>query len=438
MQSHRSRRVVGPWVGCLAAVLSAIGCDGPTGGGGAAGDWAGAVTTEGNVTTVVNESGSVWGGTATLVEEASIGVEMGEEAYMLGRVTGIWATDAEIFVIDAQIPVIRVYDMDGRHLRDLGAGGQGPGEFARPQFITGTADGRILVLDPGSRRINVYESDPDEAASWPVGMSQCCIHPMMMGRDGTLWIEGGIVNEQDRRFEQAIQATGPDGPIGDQLAVPDFDYERWSYAYNGRQIESVPNAPSIVWAIHPDGPLVAGASDRYRFEILSPNGRRTVVERFWDPVPVTEDEAEFWRRNLEERYARSEAGTGTGLDWDGRMPATKPAYRFFLASQSGEIWVLREGPAETIAGCDPTDPGDAATEMISGTRVRLPGACFTISILIDVFGGDGRYLGPVEGALLQPTSSFVRGEMLITPTEDESGTVLVKRYRVVPPSRTGS
>ncbi len=33
------------------------------------GTWVGTITTEGNVTTVINESGSVWGGTATLVEE---------------------------------------------------------------------------------------------------------------------------------------------------------------------------------------------------------------------------------------------------------------------------------------------------------------------------------------------------------------------------------
>ncbi len=42
--------------------------------------WVGTVTTEGNVTTVINESGSLWGGTATLVEEASIGVESGGDS----------------------------------------------------------------------------------------------------------------------------------------------------------------------------------------------------------------------------------------------------------------------------------------------------------------------------------------------------------------------
>jgi len=32
---------------------------------GDAGTWVGTIATEGNITTVVNESGSVWGGTAT-------------------------------------------------------------------------------------------------------------------------------------------------------------------------------------------------------------------------------------------------------------------------------------------------------------------------------------------------------------------------------------
>ena len=61
-----------------------VGCVGPIEPAGTDGTWVGTITTEGNLTTVVNESGSVWGGTATLVEEASIGVETGEDPYMLG------------------------------------------------------------------------------------------------------------------------------------------------------------------------------------------------------------------------------------------------------------------------------------------------------------------------------------------------------------------
>ncbi len=71
--------------------------------------------------------------------------------------------------------------------------------------------------------------------------------------------------------------------------------------------------------------------------------------------------------------------------------------------------------------------------MLFSTGVRPPGACFTLSYLIDVFGPDGRYLGSVDGAMPDPTHYFIRDDMLITPTEDEAGTIMVKRYRLVLP-----
>ena len=74
------------------------------------GTWVGTITTEGNLTTVINESGSVWGGTARLVEEASIGVESGPQEYMLGRVRGLAASGDRIYVLDSTVPVIRVFD----------------------------------------------------------------------------------------------------------------------------------------------------------------------------------------------------------------------------------------------------------------------------------------------------------------------------------------
>lgn len=66
------------------------------------GAWDGTVTTEDNVTTVVNQTGSVWGGTAQLIEEASIGVDAGDEPYLLGDVNGVVAHDGRIYVLDGQ------------------------------------------------------------------------------------------------------------------------------------------------------------------------------------------------------------------------------------------------------------------------------------------------------------------------------------------------
>ena len=109
-------------------LLGALACSAPPEVDSADGTWVGTITTEGNVTTVVNESGSVWGGAARLVEEASIGVESGSQEYMFGQVVGVFATDQHIYVVDRQLPRVRRYTLDGEFAGDLGRDGQGPGE----------------------------------------------------------------------------------------------------------------------------------------------------------------------------------------------------------------------------------------------------------------------------------------------------------------------
>ena len=55
--------------------------------GGIDGEWVGERVVDGNVTTVTTLRGSVWGGRARLIEEASIGSSDGDDAYLLGRVS---------------------------------------------------------------------------------------------------------------------------------------------------------------------------------------------------------------------------------------------------------------------------------------------------------------------------------------------------------------
>ena len=108
------------------------------------GTWVGTITTEGNVTTVVNESGSVWGGTARLIEELSIGVESGADEYMFGRVAGIAVQDDRLYVLDSQVPTVRVFDLNGNYLLDIGQEGQGPGEYERPNAIDVGSEGHLF------------------------------------------------------------------------------------------------------------------------------------------------------------------------------------------------------------------------------------------------------------------------------------------------------
>ncbi len=163
--------------GIAAALLVATSaaCASPAPDAGSSADWVGTITTEGNVTTVVNESGSVWGGTAQLVEEMSIGVDIGDDEYMFGGIRNIYATDEHIYLTDSQVSAVRVYDTDGQFVRSIGNGpGQGPGEYESPTLVNGTTDGTIFVYDARLRRLTAYDRAGATIDTWMVDDESCC------------------------------------------------------------------------------------------------------------------------------------------------------------------------------------------------------------------------------------------------------------------------
>ena len=118
--------------------------------------------TVGDTTVVRTESGSAWGATRMLVPTVAIGVLEGEDAYMFGSVRAIAvAPDERIFVLDAQVPAVRLYSADGGHLRDVGRPGEGPGEYQEPDGgLTYMPDGRVALRDPGTGKIVIFSSRP--------------------------------------------------------------------------------------------------------------------------------------------------------------------------------------------------------------------------------------------------------------------------------------
>ena len=66
----------------------------------------------------------------------SIGVEDGEEPYMLARLGGaIRLSDGRIVIANRMTHEIRYFDSTGTWIRSSGRKGQGPGEFSDPFYI---------------------------------------------------------------------------------------------------------------------------------------------------------------------------------------------------------------------------------------------------------------------------------------------------------------
>lgn len=414
----------------MAAVflLATVACGGGGETGTSGGEWSGTVTTEGNVTTVVNESGSVWGGDVGFVEEASIGVETGEDAYMLGSVGSVAATEDEIYVLDSQIPVVRVYDMSGRHLRDIGAEGGGPAELRRPGSMVIGPDGLIYVRDYGNDRIMVFTPEGEEAGTLALDGGFGTSTAMVMTLDGTLYNYQRIPSDDP---QERLRGLVPRSLAGDETGEPLLrpalgDDEDWSLTASTENMSigmGVPFAPGIVWTVAPTGAVIAGHSGEYSFDIRYPDGRVTRVVKQYEPVPVASDEADWYRKVT---IARMRRNVPT-WSWNGNdIPALKPAFQRVLPDHSGRIWVGRPGPGVHVEGeCNENPTPENAGED----------PCWSSTTTWEVFDDEGRFLGGADvpeetGSYL---SGYIEGDMVVTSVTDEMGTIMVKRYRLVYP-----
>jgi hypothetical protein len=375
----------------------------------------------------------VWGGTATLVEELSIGAEIGDEPYLFGRVAAAAATDEAIFVLDAQIPAVRAYDRRGVYLRDIGREGPGPGEYAGPRGLDVDASGNLYVLASGE--IEVFAPNGDPIDTWrvdsPAPFAQSV--ELVVGGDGTAYRAETI----ERNLEQPWRSTFgiaayAEGERRGPHPLPDVGYEtpvlvlerrsEQSYAWG---INYPPFAAWLVWAASPTGAIVIGAGNRYRFEHHRSDGTVLAVEKYWDPVPVDPGEAAWYERRVRASIRR--ADSTSGWDIDGGLPDHKPAFQRMVVGRDGNTWVVRAGAGERLPGC------------AEGDFSRNP--CWRQTYSADVFGDDGRFLGNVSlPPELQRQSPFpfvprpfIHGDTIIAPVEDDNGTAYVKRYRLALP-----
>ena len=378
------------------------------------GHWVGTITTEGDVTTVVNESGSVWGGMATLVEEASIGVEAGEDAYMFGNIMGVGVADGRIFVLDWQVHRVRVYDLSGAHVRDMGNEGDGPGEFRSP---VGLAVGqRVFVRDSQIGRITVYDTNGELIDTWPI-MPYFSPDPMVVTTAGELYVP----------YTDGMAPWGPEGQAGSLLPYPETEKRpprMTAVRPDGRHYaRDVPFWPLPVYAMSPTGETIHGSGDAYRFTVLRQDGTELHVEARAEPVMVADAEA-AWHRAGVTAYLRLAEETWR---WDGpEIPDTKPAFTEFVPAVSGEVWVVRPGPGYEDTDCEPY-----------GYGLEAPDSCWKETRIVDAFAADGRYLGavdvPDELQLDARPRPHIRGDMVVGVVQDEVGTIMVKRYRLVLP-----
>lgn len=408
-------------------VLAACGRDDASTGGH---QWTAVVDTVADTIKVRTVSGQMWPADGRLVSDVSIGVLDGAPEYQFGSIRAL-AVDGggDIYVLDAHGPVIRKYAPDGTYVSDIGREGEGPGEYKRPDSgLTFTPDGRLVLRDPGNGRMSIYSPDGDYQGSWPLAGSMNTSNPLTATRSNDVLTPviknlGASVTE----WQWGLARYHPDGTV-DTLDVPDLGYEEARVSgesENSSSMTGVPFSPQQEAVYSPLGYFVTGVSDSYSFELLRESAPVVQISRDYEPVPVLPDEKAIRRKQITENFTEN----FPGWRWNGPdIPDVKPAYRDFLVSDEGRIWVLASMPSERTM----SDAEVRAEEQ----RLERPVNPYVEPVAFDVFEPTGEYLGRVtapDGLQLNPRP-VIRDMDVWAVITDDLDVARVHHFRVDVPT----
>jgi hypothetical protein len=413
----------------LLASLALVACGGESGAP-RADEWRATVDTVGDTITVRTLAGSVWGDTATLVPEVTIGTLDGADEYLVGDPVAIAVgADGVIYMLDRQVPVVRAYAPDGTWLRDVGREGGGPGEYRGPRGLAVLPDGRILVRDRGNVRIDVFGPDGEHLTEWPVMSSFGTSRRFYADTAGNSYVTSlAEVGLPPWQWTFILLRYSPDGEALDTILAPTWDHEYALVTATGEESTNaspVPFTADDAWTFSPLGYMVGGLSTDYRIDLYRVGAPLLRIEREWTPVPVQIEEAEERQRAITTRLQRQYGS----WRWNGPpLPETKPPFRDMFTSWEGNVWVLLSQEGR------PTISEAEAREEERRTGV-MP-MRYVEAAAFDVFAPDGRFLGHVkvpESFQIRP-EPIVRGDTVWAVTRDELDVASVVRFRIVHPS----
>jgi hypothetical protein len=371
-----------------------------------------------------------------LVEDLRIGVVDGPEEYQFHQIRGI-TVDAlgRIFVSNGGSRSVRVYDREGRWVRDIGRRGSGPGEFERisPPAVWRDSLG---VYDPGSRRFALFDTAGQHLASWSmVSANGSTAYPLKGGPAGwTVWItetpdpsashvEGTITRDTIRlghvdlrELAEAVE-SGPAGETALEGAVAWPTIPRnWAQGDRGIVGWIELFAPDRSWALDDAGRIYLSTGYPYRIDIFDETGQHVRrITRAFQERPVTDaDVAEYLSR-----YAAALEPGPYAEDQlrNARQSAATYRAEYFgatgslLASRNGEIWIER---LDVI--------------FAYGNHAFMPGFVRGPRYW-DVFDAEGKY----EFTIRLPdrfTARWIDHRSVIGVLRDDNGVEHVVRYRL--------
>jgi hypothetical protein len=307
-----------------------------------------------------------------LIEDLIIGTNEKNTDYYFEVISDIKADESgNIYVVDSSANSIKVFNREGKYLKDIGRQGQGPGEFMAPMGMSILKD-KITVYSMG--RLSFFTLGGDFIQH----------NNVMFGRLICFDSEGNIITKvpgpPGNVFKEFLRKFNPEGKllleVAEIIMPPSPPPNKKRKAFSENVLFTVRSDDSIVWTNR----------SQYEVNVVGKDGRAFLeIKKEYNPVKLTEKHKQSflaYYRAKEDQYS---------------FPQNLPPIRYICADDKNRIFV-----------CTYESTGED-------------------TYFYDVFDEQGRY---VERVVIKGLPLFWKNGYVFCRSEDENNFHKVIRYRI--------
>ncbi len=328
-----------------------------------------------------------------LEEDLSIGIEEGDEKYMLNQPQDIKVTDdGTIYIMDWGDTCIKVYDSEGGYLRTVGREGVGPGEFSTPGYMAISSDGEIFLMDGRNQRVVVLDIQGAHVGGFRV----MGFHSVMRADNkNRLYFQRQTRKEevkvldswQEIEVDTVVKRTEENGE--ELFSFGPFKGEKDRMMRTETGMMGLSSSFRVTWDVDKEGYFYQGFNDIYAIHVFSPEGKKVLTfGREYTPV----NNPRYKGRGGQYKY----------------RPAYVPRWVF---DEEGNLWI------EIY-----TEDEEKAEDEDRQDKEEKPKP-----VVYDVFSSQGDYLKQV--ILLNRILHFKNGKIYSIASTEE-GFRIVKRFMI--------
>jgi len=271
--------------------------------------------------------------------------------------------DGLVYVMDAQLCQVFVYDDEGTLVKTLFRQGDGPGEIRQPRDMVIMADGSVGLVQEFPGKIVRVDADnvPQDSIEPRLGDAAdggFVAMNLAEQRGGTFLVGSVEIKPGESQTSQSrkiyLATLSDQATVNEPLISVDAHWDFANFTY--RETE---NLPPFIWssAVGPDGRIFSSAErNEYRLHVWAPDGTlEMVIEREYKSVRRTAESTAWLRALLEGAFAQ--VPFPVELDLADTEPDINWLNRGVQVDEAGNLWILpsdgtRDQPAGVFATYD--------------------------------------------------------------------------------------